>query len=112
MYYTYTPLFENDHNRVDWFFILKSKLSTRVKAEVIEDDNNEVSKWDDVCQIDDIVNLYRVAPSTKLENINFHVIENTYIDVDEWNDILSISRHNEVEEDDEINNLWIQQRRW
>ena len=100
MYYTYTSLFENHHNKVDLFFIVKTKLSSHAKAEVIEDDNNEVSKWGDVCQIDDIVKL------------NFHIVENTYIDVDEWNDILSISRHNEVEEGDEINKLWIQQRRW
>lgn len=74
MYYTYTALFGNDHNRVDRFFIVKTKLSSRVKVEVIEDDNNEVSKWDDVFQIFEIVDLYRVAPSTKLENTNFHVI--------------------------------------
>jgi hypothetical protein len=53
---------------------VKTKLSSCVKVEVIEDDNNEVSKWDDVFQIFEIVDLYRVAPSTKLENTNFHVI--------------------------------------
>jgi hypothetical protein len=109
VYYTYTPSFGNDYNRVDSFFIMKTKLSSCVEVEVIEDDNNEVSKWDDVFQIDEIVDSHWVTPSTELENINFHVIENTYID--EWNDILSTSKHNEVEEDDEINKHWIQQRR-
>ena len=107
MYYTYTPSFGNDHNRVDWFFIVKTKLNTHVKVEVIEDDNNEVSKWDDVFQIDVIVVSYRVTPSNELKNTNFHIVENAYIDVDvdEWNYILSTSRHYEVEEDDEIKKL-------
>jgi len=94
VYYTYTSSFGNDYNRVDSFFIMKTKLSNCVEVEVIKDDNNEVSKWDDVFQIDEIVDSHWVTPSTELENINFHVIENTYID--EWNDILSTSKHNEV----------------
>jgi hypothetical protein len=44
VYYTYTPSFGNDYNRVDSFFIMKTKLSNCVEVEVIEDDNNEVSK--------------------------------------------------------------------
>jgi hypothetical protein len=48
--------------------------------------------------MDELVHL-----STELENKNFHAIENTYIDVDELNDILSTSEHTKVDKDDEIN---------
>ena len=104
MYYTYTPSFENDHNRVDWFFIVKTKLNSHIEVEVNGDDNNEVFKWDDVFQIDVIVVSYQVTPFNYLKNTNFHIVENAYIDVDvdEWNYISSTSRHYEVEEDDEI----------
>ena len=43
--------------------------------------------------------------STELENKNFHAIKNTYVDVDELNDILSTSEYTEVDKDDEINQL-------
>ncbi|KAL9368567.1 hypothetical protein Peur_039766 [Populus x canadensis] len=70
---------------------------------IVEDGNNEVIKGDDVFQMDELVNPYRVASSTKLENPNFRIIENTYIevDVDEINVILSNKANREV--DDEIN---------
>jgi hypothetical protein len=50
--------------------------------------------------MDELVDL-----SIELENKNFHAIENTYVDVDELNDILSTSEHIEVDKDDEINQL-------
>ena len=70
---------------------------------IVEDGNNEVIEGYDVFQMDELVNPYQVAPSIKLENSNFHVIENTYIevDVDEINAILSNNSNREV--DDEIN---------
>jgi hypothetical protein len=40
--------------------------------------------------------IYRVRKS------NFHVIKNTYVDVDEINIILCTSRYIEMDEDDEI----------
>jgi hypothetical protein len=43
--------------------------------------------------------------STELENKNVHAIENTYVDIDELNDILSTSEYTEVDKDDEINQL-------
>jgi hypothetical protein len=53
--------------------------------------------------MDELVNPYQVAPSTKLKNPNFCIIENSYIevDVDEINVILSNNANREV--DDEIN---------
>jgi len=47
---------------------------------------------DDVFQIDELVDAYRVAPSTNLEeNLDFRLTENIFIDVDdqELNDILN-----------------------
>jgi hypothetical protein len=70
---------------------------------IVEDGNNEVIEGDDVFQMDELANPYRVAPSIKLENPNFHVIKNTYIevDVDELN-VISINKSNR-EANDEIN---------
>jgi hypothetical protein len=81
------------------------KTRPRSHVEVVQDVNNEVITGDDVFQIDELVDVYRVAPSTNLEeNLNFHVAENIFIDVDfeELNDVLKASRHTEVDEDDDI----------
>jgi hypothetical protein len=81
------------------------KTKPRSHVEVVQDVNNEVTPGDDVFQIDELVNVYRVAPSTNLEgNSNFHVAENIFIDVDfeKLNDVLKASRHTEVDEDDDI----------
>ena len=81
------------------------KTKPRSHVEVVQDVNNEVITGDDVFQIDELVDVYRVAPSTNLEeNLNFHVAENIFIDVDfeELNDVLKASRHTEVDEDDDI----------
>jgi hypothetical protein len=43
--------------------------------------------------MDELICLYQVTFSTKLENPIFHVIENNYVNIDELNVILSISRH-------------------
>lgn len=58
--------------------------------------------------MDELIDLYWVALSTKLEeNLIFYVAENTciYIDVDELNDMLSTNGHIKVYEAGEINNL-------
>jgi hypothetical protein len=72
---------------------------------IVEDGNNEVIEGDDVFQMDELANPYRVAPSIKLENPNFHVIENTYIEVDVDVDELNVISSNKAnrEADDEIN---------
>ena len=59
-------------------------------------------------QLSKLVDPYRVAPFNDLEdNSNFCIIENMFIDVDaeELNDVLSSSRHIQVDEydSDEIN---------
>jgi hypothetical protein len=48
--------------------------------------------------MDELICLYHVTLSTKLENPIFHVIENNYVNIDELNVILSISRHRKVNE--------------
>ena len=67
---------------------MKNKYRGRVQ--VVLENNNEVNIVDDVFKIDELVDAYRVTPSIDLEEkINFHVIENIFIDVDvdELNDI-------------------------
>jgi len=89
MYYIYTLSFRNDCNRVDWLFVMKTKLSSHVQ--VVKDDNDEVTKRED--QLDELINSYRIGSSTKLEeDLNFHVTKNTYVcvDLNELNDTLSV----------------------
>ena len=50
--------------------------------------------WDDVFELDVLVDIYRVVLSTDLkENSNFLVVENIFVDVEELNDILRTSVH-------------------
>jgi transcription initiation factor TFIID subunit TAF12 len=63
---------------------------------------------DNAFQFDELVDPYRVASSNDLEdNSKFHVGENTFIDieVEELNDILRNSRHTEVNEDDDSDEI-------
>jgi len=72
----------------------KPKPKGRVK--VVQDGNDELSMEDDVFQLSQLVDLYRVALSNDLEeNSNSCIAENIFIDVDaeELNDFLSSSGH-------------------
>jgi hypothetical protein len=63
---------------------------------------------DDVFQLDESVDPYRVAPSKDLEeNSIFHIAKNTFVDVDieELNDILRTSGHTQVNEDDDSDQI-------
>jgi rubrerythrin len=70
------------------------KTKPKSHVQVVED---EVIGGDDVFQMDELVDAYRVALFAEIENLDFYVIKNTYIDVDvdvdELNIILSISIH-------------------
>jgi hypothetical protein len=104
--YTYTPSFRNDRSRVDWLFIVKTKPKGCV--EVVQDENNELTVGDDVFQLGELVDPYQVASSNNLEKKSiFCITKNIFVDVDdeELNDVLSSSRHMQVDEDDnnEIN---------
>jgi hypothetical protein len=94
VYYTYNLSFRKDRSRADWLSIVKIKPRGHVK--VVQDDNDELNVGDDIFQLGELVDPYRVAPSNDLEeNSNFHIVENIFIDVDveELNDSLSSSGH-------------------
>jgi hypothetical protein len=103
VYYTYTPSFRKDRSRVDWLSFLKMKPRGRV--EVVQDENKDTSVRDEVFQVSELVESYRVAPSIKLEeNSNFHVFNDSLVDVDaeELNFVLSSSVQANVDEEDDI----------
>jgi hypothetical protein len=61
---------------------------------------------DDVFQVSELVEPYRVAPSIDLEeNLNFHIFNNIFVnvDVEELNVVLSSNGQAQVDEDDDIN---------
>jgi len=66
----YTPSFRKDRSRVDWLSILKMKPGGRV--EVVQDENEDTSVGNNVFQVIEMVESYRVAPLIDLEeNSNF-----------------------------------------
>jgi hypothetical protein len=68
------------------------KTKPRDRVQVVQEDNDELNVVDDVFQIDELVDAYRIVPSTNLEeNLDFRLTENIFIDVDdqELNDILN-----------------------
>jgi len=94
VYYTYIPSFRKDRSRVDWVSVLKMKPRGRV--ELVQDENKDTSVRDEVFQVSELVEPYRVAPSVDLEeNSNFRVFDDSLVDVDaeELNVVLSSSGH-------------------
>jgi hypothetical protein len=66
---------------VDWLSVLKTK--SRGRVEVVQDENEDTSVQDEVFQVSEVVEPYRVAPSIELEeNLNFHVFDDSLVDVD------------------------------
>jgi hypothetical protein len=103
VYYTYTPSFRKDRSRVDWLSVLKIKPRGRV--ELVQDENENTSVQDEVFQVSELVEPYRVAPSIDLEKkSNFHVFDNSLVDVDvkKLNVVLFCTRQANVNEDDDI----------
>ena len=81
VYYTYTPSFKNDRSRVDWLSVLKTK--PRGHVELVQDENEDTNVQDEVFQVSELVEPYRVAPSIDLEeSSNFHVFDDSLVDVD------------------------------
>jgi hypothetical protein len=92
VYYTYTSFFRKDRSRVDWLSVLKTKPKGHV--EVVQDENEDTSVQDEVFQVSEFVEPYRVASSIDLEeNSNFRVFDDSLVDVDveELNVVLSYS---------------------
>jgi hypothetical protein len=66
---------------------------------------------DDVFQVSELVELYRVAPLIDLEeNSNFYVFDNIFVDVDaeQLNVVLSSNEQAQVDEDDDNNDINIE----
>jgi len=96
VYYIYTSSFRKDRLGVDWLSVVKTKSRNHVQD--VQDGNDEVTMGNDIFQLDELVNAYRVTLYTDLEkNSNFNVNENTYndadVDIDELNDVLRTNRH-------------------
>jgi hypothetical protein len=106
VYYTYTPSFRKNCSRVDWLSVLKTEPKGRV--EVIQDKNDDSNMGDDIFQVSELVELYRVASSIDLEeNSNFRGFNNIFVDfdADELNVVLSSSGQAQVDEDDDSNDI-------
>jgi len=102
VYYTYTPSFRKDRSRVDWLSIIKTKPRGRVEVAHVE--NKDTSVRDEVFQVSELVEPYRVTPSIDLEdNLNFCVFDNSLVDVnaEKLNVVLSSSGQANVDEDDD-----------
>jgi len=83
--------------------VLKTKPRDRV--EVVQDENEHTNMRDEVFQVNELVEPYRVAPSIELEeNSNFQVFDDSLVDVDadELNVFLSSSGQANVDEEDDI----------
>jgi hypothetical protein len=88
---------------VDWLSVLKTKPRGRV--EVVQDENEDTSVRNEVFQVSELVEPYRVAHSIELEeNSNFRVFDDSLVDVDteELNVVLSSSGQVNVDEEDDI----------
>jgi len=74
-------------------------------VEFVQNENENTSVRDEVFQVSELVESYRVAPSIELEeNLNFHVFNDSLVDVDaeELNVVLSSSEQANVDEEDDI----------
>ena len=103
VYYTYTLSFRKDWSRVDWLSVLKTK--PRGLVELVQDENEDTSVRDEVFQVSELVEPYRVAPSIELEeNSIFCVFDDNLVDIDaeELNVILSSSGQANIDEEDDI----------
>jgi len=49
---------KNDHKKVDLLFIVKTKTRNFVEIEVVKDNKNEVTRQDDVFQMDEVVDTF------------------------------------------------------
>ena len=65
VYYTYNHSLIKDCSRFNWLSIAKIKPWGHVQ--VVENGIDEVTAWDDVFQLDELVNPYQVVLSTDLE---------------------------------------------
>jgi hypothetical protein len=84
------------------------KTKPKSHVDVVHDGNDELTVGNDIFQLGELVDPYRVAPSNDLEEIlNFCFVENIFVDVDakEFNDVLSSNEHTQVDKDDDNNEI-------
>ena len=87
---------------MNWLSVLKTKPRGRV--ELVQDENEDTSLQDEVFQVNELVEPYRVAPLVDLEeNSNFRVFDDSLVnvDVEELNVVLSSSGLENVDEEDD-----------
>jgi len=85
--------------------VVHFKNKTQGHVEFVQDENEDTSVRDKDFQVSELVEPYRVTPSIDLEeNSNFHVFDDSLVDVDaeELNVVLSFSGQTNVDEDDDI----------
>ena len=85
--------------------VIHFKNETRGRFEIVQDENEDTSVQDEVFQVSELVEPYRVAPSIDLEEISiFCVFDDSLVDVHakELNVVLSSSGQTNVDEDDDI----------
>ena len=85
-----------------------SKMKPKGCIEVVQDENEDTSVGNDVFQVCELIKPYWVVSSIDLEeNSNFHVFDDSLIDVDveELNVVLSSSGQTQVDENDDDNNI-------
>jgi len=101
----------------DIFFFPPINSSKFIHSFLVQDGNDELTVGDDVFQLDELVDLYRISSFNDLEETsNFHVVENTFVDIDvdvdvdveELYNILKTSRHTQVNEDDDNDEINIE----
>jgi Na+/phosphate symporter len=81
------------------------KTTPKGRVQVIQEGNDKVNTRDNINQIDELIDAYRVILSNDLEeNLNFYVAENIFVDIDveELNDIIRTNGHKKVDEGDNI----------
>jgi hypothetical protein len=84
--------------------VLFSSIKSNPQQYRVQDEKEDTSVIDEVFQASELVEPYRIAPSIDLEeNYNFHVFDDSLIDVDakELNVVLSFSGLENVDEEDD-----------
>jgi hypothetical protein len=79
-------------------------MKLRGCVNVVQDENEDTSVRDEVFQVSELVETYRVAPSIDFEeNSNFSVFDDSLVDIDaeELNVVLNSSGQANVDEDDD-----------
>ena len=64
--------------------VVRLKTKPRGRVEVVQDENEDTSVRDEVFQVSEVVEPYRVTPSIELEeNSNFRVFDYSLVDVEQ-----------------------------